>query len=104
MLLSSSFSPPLIIFFHCDTHLLRYNYSERSVPIGAMFSYMNFVDLLFGTVGIYLIKSIFSATSPGPLPPGPKPLPLIDNLLDLPQGQEWVHWTKYAKLYGKHAC
>lgn len=68
-----------------------------------MFSYMNFIDLLFGGVGIYLIKSIFFTTSqirPGPLPPGPKPLPLIGNLLDLPQEQEWVHWTKYAKLYG----
>ena len=34
------------------------------------------------------------------LPPGPRPLPIIGNLLDLPRGVEARHWAKHKKLYG----
>ncbi|KAH8105626.1 cytochrome protein [Phellopilus nigrolimitatus] len=37
-----------------------------------------------------------------PLPPGPPPLPVIQNLLDLPEGLEGPHWAKHKDLYG--AC
>ncbi|RGP80072.1 o-methylsterigmatocystin oxidoreductase [Fusarium longipes] len=37
-----------------------------------------------------------------PLPPGPKPLPVIGNLLDLPPAgtAEYKHWAKHKELYG----
>lgn len=35
-----------------------------------------------------------------PLPPGPRRLPLIHNLLDLPKGFEPPHWAKHKELYG----
>ncbi|KAI5889621.1 cytochrome P450 [Schizophyllum commune H4-8] len=34
-----------------------------------------------------------------PLPPGPKKLPLVGNLLDLPSSYEWEQYAKWAKVY-----
>jgi hypothetical protein len=35
-----------------------------------------------------------------PLPPGPKPLPLIGNLLDVPQNLEWLTYNAWTERYG----
>ncbi|KAJ5673715.1 hypothetical protein N7507_002842 [Penicillium longicatenatum] len=37
-----------------------------------------------------------------PLPPGPRPKPIIGNLRDLPSPneQDWQHWLKHKELYG----
>jgi hypothetical protein len=39
-----------------------------------------------------------------PLPPGPKPLPLIDNLLDLPREKEWLTYRAWNDEYGDVVC
>jgi hypothetical protein len=38
-----------------------------------------------------------------PYPPGPKRLPVIGNLLDMPKGSEWVTYKRWGQLYGLHA-
>lgn len=35
-----------------------------------------------------------------PLPPGPKPLPLIGNVLDMPREHEWLAFTEWGRQYG----
>ena len=35
-----------------------------------------------------------------PLPPGPKKLPLLGNIFDLPTSYEWLTYAKLCKEYG----
>jgi hypothetical protein len=35
-----------------------------------------------------------------PLPPGPKPLPLIGNLLDMPKVKDWETYHEWSRRYG----
>ena len=37
-----------------------------------------------------------------PLPPGPKPLPLIGNMLDMPKGRPWVGFRDMCAKYGTY--
>ena len=36
-----------------------------------------------------------------PLPPGPKGLPIIGNLLDIPLENEWLTFANWGKRYGE---
>jgi hypothetical protein len=39
-----------------------------------------------------------------PLPPGPKPLPIIGNLLDMPKEKEWLTYRAWNNQYGDVVC
>ncbi|OCH93695.1 CyP450 monooxygenase [Obba rivulosa] len=46
------------------------------------------------------LKSSRSSISTLPLPPGPKPLPLVGNILDVPTTLPWRTYAEWAKTYG----
>lgn len=54
--------------------------------------------ILIGLVCLYLLRRIFGSSVS--LPPGPKGLPIIGNLFDLPKAYNWIQWAKYRDLYG----
>lgn len=50
---------------------------------------------------VYVTKRLFSRTKLAiPLPPGPPGLPLIGNVLDLPQTQPYKAYVEWARKYG----
>ena len=61
------------------------------------FSVLVFLGLVSATV---FITVRFLQRRSHPLPPGPRGLPLIGNLLDLPKGLEGPHWAKHRNIYG----
>ena len=56
------------------------------------------LDVVFAAFGVILVKKIFTKRSI--LPPGPSKLPVLENLLDMPAGQEWVTFAEWGKKYG----
>ncbi|KAI0471433.1 cytochrome protein [Xylaria cf. heliscus] len=52
-------------------------------------------------IGVQIVQLLFKRKL-GPLPPGPKGLPLLGNINDLPSHgeREWEHWLKHKDVYG----
>ena len=36
-----------------------------------------------------------------PLPPGPRRLPIIGNLLDVPKSEEWLTFAEWSRQHGE---
>ncbi|KAL8999556.1 MAG: hypothetical protein Q9169_001645 [Polycauliona sp. 2 TL-2023] len=62
---------------------------------------LGYVAVAF-TLGVLIIRRLLKGRSNYRLPPGPKPLPVIGNVLDLPPKglPEFKHWFKHKDTYG----
>ncbi|KAJ7458861.1 cytochrome P450 [Mycena latifolia] len=57
-------------------------------------------DLALAGLALFLIYKLATRRAKAPAPPGPKPWPLIGNLLDMPSGREWTTFAKWGEEYG----
>jgi hypothetical protein len=55
----------------------------------------------FVSLTVWLYSILVKRPNPAPFPPGPKGLPLIGNIADLPTSQPWVTFAKWGEIYGK---
>lgn len=64
---------------------------------------MAVADVLIPVVGLVTVYLyLANKRGPGlPKPPGPKPLPLLGNVFNLPTQQLWLTATDWSKIYGK---
>ncbi|KAK1216462.1 hypothetical protein PQX77_020931 [Marasmius sp. AFHP31] len=63
---------------------------------------VTFVDFVLAAIGLYCVARLVSSKKSSlPLPPGPKGLPLLGNLLDMPSEKEWHTFAKWGQQYGK---
>jgi hypothetical protein len=62
------------------------------------------VDIGIVVLGLYFIRRLLSPRPPAPPPPGPKGLPVIGNVLDLPMDKEWLVFRKWGQTWGKEIC
>ena len=59
-------------------------------------------DVLLAVVGACLVKAlILRKTRSTALPPGPKGLPVIGNVFDMPKSHDWITFTEWNKRYGE---
>jgi hypothetical protein len=58
------------------------------------------LDLSLAALALFILTRFFSARQPAPLPPGPKGLPVLGNILDMPSEQEWLTFAKWGETWG----
>jgi hypothetical protein len=77
--------------------------TESSITFFNMISITTVLVVLVGAAIVYLVNYLAHSNKNGrPLPPGPKGLPLLGNVNDLPKPGvlECHHWAQHKELYG----
>jgi hypothetical protein len=61
--------------------------------------------VFFGIVTFYAISRLRMRRNAQPLPPGPKGMPILGNLNDMPKPGvlECHHWLQHKDLYGAYS-
>ncbi|CAL1702358.1 unnamed protein product [Somion occarium] len=61
---------------------------------------LTFLDFSLAALGVFILHRFFSSKRRQSLPPGPKGLPLIGNVLDMPSSYEWLTFAKWGEQWG----
>jgi hypothetical protein len=93
------------VFHSQDLHIYpfagTYNSNFRRIVMALLNDTL--APYLAGVVAAALVFSVLKQQTSRrslPLPPGPKPLPLIGNLLDIPKSMVWLTYQTWSKRYG----
>ena len=67
-----------------------------------VFSLTSIIDILVlvTSLGALLVIRDYQRRRRLPYPPGPRPLPLIGNLLDIPKEFSWLSYAQLSKKHG----
>lgn len=52
-------------------------------------------------IGLYFLKRFLGPKRKGSLPPGPKGLPFVGNVFDMPNGHNWKTFARWGTMYGE---
>jgi hypothetical protein len=82
-------------------HHLDSTPSIRAVimPVLSLTSTLDILVLVFSLAVLLTIRD-YQRRRGRPYPPGPRPLPLIGNLLDIPKEFSWLSYTQLSKKHG----
>ncbi|KIL00351.1 hypothetical protein PAXRUDRAFT_8298 [Paxillus rubicundulus Ve08.2h10] len=61
---------------------------------------MLWLDALLAAFALFLVRHVLKPKQSLPFPPGPKPVPIIGNFLDVPDEKSWETFSKWRKQYG----
>ena len=59
------------------------------------------VDLIVLLSFVFALSIIRDLRRRKGCPPGPRPLPIIGNLLDIPRESSWLAYAEFSKTYGE---
>lgn len=68
---------------------------QTSIPV------MNILLTFVLSVVVLVVFVAISTRGKHRTPPGPRPLPLVGNLFDVPQKHHWVTYANWGRAYGK---
>ncbi|RPD66668.1 cytochrome P450 [Lentinus tigrinus ALCF2SS1-7] len=61
---------------------------------------MYILDFFLLVLGAFLVSRLVQKRTPGPLPPGPRGLPLVGSVLDIPLTYQWYHFANWSQHWG----
>lgn len=82
------------------TSALNASSAPSSALLGNYTASSALVPLLLAALVVFLARRQSSSAAKGPLPPGPKGLPLIGNMWQLPKSRPWVKMEEWTREYG----
>lgn len=64
------------------------------------------IHVLLVLAALFFMRTVLRSISRKSLslPPGPKGLPLVGNVLDMPSEKEWLTFARWGETWGKSAC
>ena len=70
-----------------------------ATPVISLTSFLD-IFVLVSSLATFLAIRGYQRRRGLPYPPGPRPLPLIGNLFDIPREFSWLTYTQFSKKYG----